>query len=111
MNRASIPKGLTYYRKGGGCFKKKQRESKICAAGKAWAKRTGLTHILRLMPTWRLANIAKTQITRKKPKGKNLVGLKKWRDQKWVRIDREATLLAKCGTSRKTKKTQIVVCL
>tara|TARA_R110000824_G_scaffold266031_1_gene454959 strand:- start:1033 stop:1245 length:213 start_codon:yes stop_codon:yes gene_type:complete len=39
MNRASIPKGLTYYRKGGG-VSKKSKGSKICAAGKAWAKRT-----------------------------------------------------------------------
>jgi hypothetical protein len=39
MNRASMPKGLTYYRKGGGASKK-SKGSKICPAGKAWAKRT-----------------------------------------------------------------------
>tara|TARA_R100001129_G_scaffold34922_1_gene23799 strand:+ start:409 stop:660 length:252 start_codon:yes stop_codon:yes gene_type:complete len=32
-----IPKGLTYYKKGGSA---KSKGSKICPAGKAWAKRT-----------------------------------------------------------------------
>jgi len=34
-----IPKGLTYYRKGGAASRR-SKGSKICAAGKAWAKRT-----------------------------------------------------------------------
>ena len=83
MNRASIPKGLTYYRKGGGCFKKKQRKQNLWRQEKR-GQNERLTHILRLMPTWRLLSIAKTQITLKKSKRKKiLVGeLKKWRDQK-----------------------------
>jgi len=35
----SIPKGLTYFRKGGAASKK-SKGSKICPEGKAWAKRT-----------------------------------------------------------------------
>ena len=34
-----IPKGLTYFKKGGAASKK-SKGSKICPAGKAWAKRT-----------------------------------------------------------------------
>ena len=39
MTRASMPKGLSYFRKGGGASKKR-KGSKICPEGKAWAKRT-----------------------------------------------------------------------
>ena len=34
-----VPKGLTYFKKGGAASKK-SKGSKICPAGKAWAKRT-----------------------------------------------------------------------
>ena len=34
-----IPKGLSYFRKGGGASSK-SKGSKICPKGKAWAKRT-----------------------------------------------------------------------
>ena len=34
-----MPKGLTYYKKGGAASKK-SKGSKICPEGKAWAKRT-----------------------------------------------------------------------
>ncbi len=36
--------------------------------------------------------------------------LKKWRDQKWVRIDSSGNIVGDCGTS-KDKKTQTVVFL
>jgi hypothetical protein len=39
MKGNSTPKGLTYFRKGGAASKK-SKGSKICPAGKAWAKRT-----------------------------------------------------------------------
>lgn len=39
MTRGDMPKGLTYYRKGGAASKK-SKGSKICPAGKSWAKRT-----------------------------------------------------------------------
>ncbi len=39
MMRSSMPKGLSYYRKGGG-VSKKSKGSKICPEGKAWAQRT-----------------------------------------------------------------------
>lgn len=39
MKVNSTPKGLTYFRKGGAASKK-SKGSKICPAGKAWAKRT-----------------------------------------------------------------------
>ena len=35
----AIPKGLTYFKNGGGASKK-SKGSKICPEGKAWAKRT-----------------------------------------------------------------------
>ena len=34
-----VPKGLTYFKKGGAASKK-SKGSKICPAGKAWGKRT-----------------------------------------------------------------------
>ncbi len=37
--KMDMPKGLTYYRKGGKASKK-SKGSKICPEGKAWAKRT-----------------------------------------------------------------------
>ena len=39
ITRGSMPRGLTYYAKGGGASKK-SKGSKICPEGKAWAKRT-----------------------------------------------------------------------
>jgi len=39
MTRGDMPRGLSYYAKGGGASKK-SKGSKICPAGKAWAKRT-----------------------------------------------------------------------
>ena len=36
--------------------------------------------------------------------------LKKWREQKWVRIGTDGSILGACGTS-KNKKIQIDVCL
>ena len=39
MTRGAMPRGLTYYAKGGGASKKSQG-SKNCPEGKAWAKRT-----------------------------------------------------------------------
>ena len=38
-NVRKTPKGLTYYKNGGGASKK-SKGSKICPEGKAWAKRT-----------------------------------------------------------------------
>ena len=39
MPSVKTPKGLTYFKKGGGASKK-SKGSKICPEGKAWAKRT-----------------------------------------------------------------------
>lgn len=39
QKKDDMPRGLTYYRKGGKASAK-SKGSKICAAGKAWAKRT-----------------------------------------------------------------------
>ena len=39
MTRGAMPRGLTYYAKGGGASKK-SKGSKICPESKAWAKRT-----------------------------------------------------------------------
>ena len=37
ISRSKMPKGLSYYKKGG---EAKSKGSKICPAGKAWAERT-----------------------------------------------------------------------
>ena len=39
MKKNALPRGLTYFRKGGGVAKK-SKGSKICPEGKAWARRT-----------------------------------------------------------------------
>tara|TARA_A100000164_G_C21566655_1_gene612060 strand:+ start:190 stop:465 length:276 start_codon:yes stop_codon:yes gene_type:complete len=39
MKKGDMPKGLTYYKKGGKASRK-SKGSKICPEGKAWAKRT-----------------------------------------------------------------------
>ena len=39
QKRDDMPRGLSYFRKGGAASKK-SKGSKICPAGKAWAKRT-----------------------------------------------------------------------
>ena len=39
ISRSKIPKGVSYFRKGGAASKK-SKGSKICPEGKAWAKRT-----------------------------------------------------------------------
>ena len=39
QKKDDMPRGLTYYRKGGAASRK-SKGSKICASGKAWAKRT-----------------------------------------------------------------------
>tara|TARA_R100000541_G_C1836960_1_gene75231 strand:- start:60 stop:335 length:276 start_codon:yes stop_codon:yes gene_type:complete len=39
MKKNDMPKGLTYYKKGGKASSK-SKGSKICPEGKAWAKRT-----------------------------------------------------------------------
>ena len=39
MKKGDMPRGLTYYKKGGEASRK-SKGSKICPEGKAWAKRT-----------------------------------------------------------------------
>jgi len=39
QKKNGLPRGLTYYKKGGAASKK-SKGSKICPAGKAWAQRT-----------------------------------------------------------------------
>ena len=39
QKKSDLPRGLTYFRKGGAASKK-SKGSKICPAGKAWAERT-----------------------------------------------------------------------
>ena len=39
MKKGDMPRGLTYYKKGGKASRK-SKGSKICPEGKAWAKRT-----------------------------------------------------------------------
>jgi len=39
QKKNDLPRGLTYFRKGGAASKK-SKGSKICPAGKAWAERT-----------------------------------------------------------------------
>jgi len=39
QKKNGLPRGLTYYKKGGAASKK-SKGSKICPSGKAWAKRT-----------------------------------------------------------------------
>jgi hypothetical protein len=39
MKKSDMPRGLTYYKKGGKASRK-SKGSKICPEGKAWAKRT-----------------------------------------------------------------------
>jgi len=39
QKKDDMPRGLTYFRKGGAASKK-SKGSKICPSGKAWAKRT-----------------------------------------------------------------------
>jgi len=39
QSKNGLPRGLTYYKKGGAASKK-SKGSKICPSGKAWAKRT-----------------------------------------------------------------------
>ena len=36
--------------------------------------------------------------------------LKKWRQEKWVRIGTDGSIKGECGTSKNTRRTQIVVC-
>ena len=62
------PKNLVYY-KNGGKASAESKGSKICPAGKAWAKRT-LIHIPLLMRTWLHLSIAKTQTMRRVVRGR-----------------------------------------
>ena len=67
MTRASMPKGLSYYRKGGGASKK-SKGSKICPE---LGPNVLLIPIRLLMPILPPANIAKIRTMRKKPKAGN----------------------------------------
>ena len=106
MTRGAMPRGLTYYAKGGGASKK-SKGSKICPEGKAWAKRTFDTY-----PS-AYANLAASKYCKDpnyakkskggKRKGRQMGELKKWLDQEWVRIDSEGNIAGSCGTSKDTK--------
>ena len=86
-----------YYKSGG----------KICAKGKAWAKRTFDTY-----PS-AYANMAASKYCKDpnyakgakgKKKGEEVMGeLKKWRDQEWVRIGTDGEIKGPCGTSKDKK--------
>jgi hypothetical protein len=55
------------------------------------------------MRIWLRRNIVKTQTTQKKRRGRKVGELKKWRDQKWVRIDSSGNIAGECGTSKDKK--------
>ena len=58
MTRGDMPKGLTYYRKGGAASKK-AKAVRFALRVKRGQKEP-LTHTLRHMPTWPLLSIVKT---------------------------------------------------
>lgn len=87
--------------------KKKKKKNKICKAGKEWAKETFETY-----PSV-YANLAASKYCKdpnyaKKDKQNEELELdegelKKWLDQKWVRISSAGNIAGECGTSKSTK--------
>lgn len=87
--------------------KKKKKKNKICKAGKEWAKETFDTY-----PSI-YANLAASKYckdpnyAKKDKKNEELEleegELKKWLDQKWVRISSTGEIAGECGTSKDKK--------